>query len=150
MKKLSLTAAFLVVGLINTSCETRPVLEGDTLLKSSLQIDNSLKQCISVDSHSIKQVENTRLLKINYNTKQSIGYCGCKSALAQYRVFISNQELSAGLIDFRDNDSLSLTLSNTDILLTEAPVTVSFACAQPLQVRLEVTFIHTVNLCTTA
>jgi hypothetical protein len=129
MAKLISKLILVALTLTISSCSAKEAIESP---QTQIEFDNSLKQCISVHSHSIKQVENTRLLKINYNTKQSIGYCGCKSALAQYRTFTPHQELSAGLIDFREKKSLNLTLSNTDILLTEAPVTVSFSCSQPL------------------
>lgn len=131
MTKPSLAILLFLLSVASTSWAKTKYPAGMSH-KCKLQFDNSLSQCIAIKSHSTQQISNTRLFNLNYQYKQSIAGCGCKSTLAQYRTFTPHQELSAGLIDFREKKSLNLTLSNTDLLLTQTPVTVSFNCAQPL------------------
>ena len=114
--------------LATSSCSAKEKIEG---FQPDIKFDNSLEQCISFDSHSISQEDNITLLKLKYHANQPIGHCGCKSALAQYRVFKPHQEVVAGLIDFRDKDSLNLTLTHVGSLLTGEAITISFSCSQP-------------------
>lgn len=134
MKKLTLTAAFLVVGLTNNSCKTTQDLASDTPLKSSLQFDNSLSQCIVIKDYTTQRIDNTTLLTLKYEHKQSIASCGCKSALSQYAASSPYQEFAYGLISFLDfnGSHLTVTLSNSPNLLSQHPITLSLGCAQPL------------------
>lgn len=128
MVKLINKLFFATLVLITSSCS---VANKGTVDKKTITFDNSLAKCISIGEYSIQKVQNTSLLDFKYITEQSIAYCGCKSALAQYRVFDPHQELATGLIDFQDRESLVITLSNTTSLLKKSPITVSLTCSQP-------------------
>ena len=127
MAKLINKIFLSIIILASTSCAAKKQELDESF---SLEFDNTLNQCVVIKDYSSNTIKNTVLLNVEYEQFQSIGHCGCKSALAQYRVNSEHQELATGLLDFRNSNSLNLTLSNTESLLASS-LAIEITCSQP-------------------
>ncbi|GAA4359501.1 DUF2195 family protein [Kangiella marina] len=129
MAKLINKLLILSLAVSSSSCT---IAETITENKDVYTIENSLKACVSLAQKEAPHTyNNTTLLLVDPTIHKSIAYCGCKSALAQYRVYSPNQNIASGLLDFRSQEKVNLTLSNTTSLLNQDNITISLSCAQP-------------------
>lgn len=128
MEKLINKLSLSVLMLACSACATT---KNNSDSDIGIQFDNSLEQCISIEDYQPISIQNTHLLNIDYISIKPIGDCGCKSAIAQYRVVSADREISSGLISFTGKNNLTITLSNAQNLISEQKATVSFSCAQP-------------------
>lgn len=59
-----------------------------------LQLDNNLAKCVNIQPGRFENYLNVTLYRTNFDIKKSIGYCGCKSALATVIVTRDQAEVS--------------------------------------------------------
>ncbi|WP_223670574.1 DUF2195 family protein [Kangiella shandongensis] len=119
--------------LIIVACLSSSTLVAEQNLQNKINVtfNNNLQECVSIPRHSIQRTADKLLLSVDYKTQQVIGHCSCKSALAHYKVSAHNKELTAGLVEFRNDEELTIPLPYSDSLLRDKQVEITFSCSQP-------------------
>lgn len=80
---------FMFVALIETQCTT-----ASNVKNSAIAIDNSIRNCLRIETISQTVRNNVILLNTKIATLKNTGNCGCKSALLSYSVSIPDENLS--------------------------------------------------------
>ncbi|MCD0505840.1 DUF2195 family protein [Bordetella petrii] len=102
----------------------------------AVKVENALAQCVAVQPGMRTVTDGQLLLQADLEVKQSIGRCGCKSAIATYtsRVELEGQHrsfLQSGSIAIKQSGSRTLTLASDDQLVGDRTVVLSLGCAAP-------------------
>jgi hypothetical protein len=100
-----------------------------------ITLSNSLSGCIHVESVETATSHGIPLLKLTYRTVQNLGQCGCKSALASYRVSLIQgkalSEILTGKISFPTSGESYLPLSSGQQMIGGNGIRIHFSCAPP-------------------
>ncbi|MBO9356838.1 DUF2195 family protein [Bordetella petrii] len=102
----------------------------------SVEVENALAACVDVRPGMRATTDGQVLLQAGLDVKQSIGRCGCKSAIATYT---SQVELDGGQRGFLQSGSLhvkqsgtrTLTLASDEKLVGDRSMVLSLGCARP-------------------
>ncbi|HYG42193.1 MAG TPA: DUF2195 family protein [Bordetella sp.] len=102
----------------------------------SIKLENALAACVDVRPGMRTTTDGQVLLQAGLDLKQSIGRCGCKSAIATYT---SQVELDGGHRSFLQSGALrvkqsgphTLTLASDEKLVGDRNVVLSLGCAAP-------------------
>lgn len=102
----------------------------------SITLENALAACVDVRPGMRTTTDGQVLMQAGLDVKQSIGRCGCKSAIATYT---SRVELDGGQRSFLQSGSLrvkqsgthTLTLASDEKLVGDGNVVLSLGCAAP-------------------
>ncbi len=102
----------------------------------AIKVDNTLAQCVTLDPGMRATTDGQVLLQARFNVRQSIGHCGCKSAIATYtsQVELAGAQrsfLQSGSLRLKESGVRTLTLASDEQLVGEGSVVVSLGCARP-------------------
>ena len=118
MKKLSL---IILAGLLSLSCNA----------EERVNIDNSLSACLMLQKGEVQKAENLLLYKTNWELKDNIGNCGCKSALLSYSVYMVENDnlISYGKLSSLYKKQVSFVLSSDNAVYKDAKYKMEISCA---------------------
>ena len=98
-----------------------------------LEVDNSLSDCLYIANHGIRDKSGTLHMAAKLDSKQPIGYCGCKSALVSYRTYmIENKEahqINTGTFNSLDLDIDTIELTKLNDAKEDQTLKLSLGCA---------------------
>ena len=101
-----------------------------------VKFDNTLSRCIDITDKEFLIIKDIPFLSIKFNERKSIGECGCKSAIAAFKVqsFIDNQayDLIGGKIIFQSKSNVSIPLSMDKSIISNKNLKVAFTCSNPI------------------
>ncbi|MBV7483534.1 DUF2195 family protein [Bordetella sp. BOR01] len=102
----------------------------------SIKLENALAACVDVQPGMRATTDGQVLLQAGLQVKQSIGSCGCKSAIATYtsRVELEGGHrsfLQSGALRVKQSGSHTLTLASDEKLVGDRDVVLSLGCAAP-------------------
>lgn len=115
--------AFLLVSL--------PVVAGG----EKIDIKNQLAQCSEIHNPILAVDGNVPVLSFELILKESIGDCGCKSALGAFSVYALRDSyqshLISGKVALGKEGKKYIPVAADNSLVVSARLKVSFSCAQP-------------------
>jgi len=99
-------------------------------------VENALAACVDVRPGLRSTADGQLLLRADLQLKQSIGRCGCKSAIATYTsqaVLEGGHRsfLQRGSLRVRESGARTLTLASDAGLAGEGGIVLSLGCAAP-------------------
>ena len=102
----------------------------------SVKLENALAACVDVRPGMRTTTDGQVLMQAGLDVKQSIGRCGCKSAIATYtsRVELDGGQrsfLQSGSLRIKQSGSHTLTLASDEQLAGDGNVVLSLGCAAP-------------------
>lgn len=102
----------------------------------AIRLDNALAQCVDLRPGPRTTSEGQVLLQAQLDVKQSIGHCGCKSAIATYTAQVELEGgqqgfLQSGSLRIRESGARTLTLASDAKLVGDRAVVLSLGCARP-------------------
>lgn len=102
----------------------------------SVKVENALAACVDVRPGLRSTADGQLLLRADLEVKQSIGRCGCKSAIATYSSEVVMEGgyrsfLQRGNLRVRESGARTLTLASDAGLAGERGVVLSLGCAAP-------------------
>ncbi|MFC3150613.1 DUF2195 family protein [Litoribrevibacter euphylliae] len=103
----NLRAFFLSCGLIFSSLVTAN--------EQQVLLENGLEKCVKAGAITLSERNNLLLAETDLTLLQSIGYCGCKSAVASYAVVDDEELIRHEMFILKDSRRMSFVISN-DIL----------------------------------
>lgn len=111
----------MLSGVFSTSCNA----------SDNVTLDNSLKNCIEIKSTTVTDSDNLLLLKTQWNIKDNIGACGCKSSAFSYSVYLNGKDklMSFGIMSSLNKSSSSFVLSSDNSIYKTSKYNVSISCA---------------------
>ena len=87
------------------------LLSATAVDSSAIAIENGLQQCVQINKSDIVQRNNMTLLDADISVLQAIGYCGCKSAIANYHLYSKEQHLRSEAITLKSSTAYSFVLA---------------------------------------
>lgn len=103
----NLKAYFVSGGLIFSSLVTAN--------NQQVLLENGLEKCVKAGAITLAERNNLLLAETDLTLLQSIGYCGCKSAVASYAVVNDQDLIRHETFILKDSRRMSFIISN-DIL----------------------------------
>lgn len=101
----------------------------------SVSINNLLANCSEITNTKILNDGNMPVLSFDLILKDSIGDCGCKSALGSFMVNATREDyrsfLMAGKINFLNDGKKYLPLATDSKLIGSSTIEIQFGCASP-------------------
>ena len=95
---------------------------------SSLEINNQLEHCVSVAPGGYQLHKNLHLYSLDFSVTQSIGYCGCKSALASVTVYQQGNYLMTQTVKLKASRSINVLLSPDEAAFNLAEYSINISC----------------------
>ncbi|WP_437879684.1 DUF2195 family protein [Pseudomonas sp. LRF_L74] len=102
-----------------------------SLSAQALSFDNRLANCVVPSDGHLVQRNGALFYDVTLDVTGSIGACGCKSALASYRVNRHGQPLRAGALPLKASRQVSLLLETPRTLPTNDDLAITLDCAGP-------------------
>lgn len=123
---LRLAAALLATALCSPAAQAA----------GSIKLENALAACVAVSPGMRTTTDGQVLIQAGLDVKQSIGRCGCKSAIATYtsRVELDDGQrgfLQSGALRIKQSGTHTLTLASDEALVGDRDVVLSLGCAAP-------------------
>src|SRR5690606_1152442 len=102
----------------------------------AVKVDNALAQCVTLRPGMRAITNGQVILQARFNVTQSIGRCGCKSAIATYTSHVElagaqRSFLQSGSLRVTESGARTLTLASDEQLAGDGSVVVSLGCARP-------------------
>ncbi len=101
----------------------------------TLKLDNHLAACITINKPTMYSLDGILFAKIAYVQKDSVGACGCKSALSNYTSYGGKKErhafLMSGNLVFGEAGTMNLPLTMNPLLVVEKGIRLAISCANP-------------------
>lgn len=106
-----------------------PILLSATAVDSSaVAIENGLQQCVLINNSAIVQRNNLTLLDTDISILQSLGYCGCKSAIANYHLYSKEQHLRSEAITLKSSTAYSFVLATDNKAPMQEALRLQISC----------------------
>ncbi|SRR5690606_31284312 len=102
----------------------------------AIKVENALAACVDVQPGMRATTDGQVLLQAALDVKQSIGRCGCKSAIATYASHVELDDghrsfLQRGALRVKQSGARTLTLASDEKLVGDRNVVLSLGCAAP-------------------
>ncbi len=89
-QKLFISLAILTC-LVGAACFAQSEKPGTDPADNSVKITNNLDACVKITPKQMREINGLIWLDTEWQPKSSTGNCGCKSALMNYSVNLSNR-----------------------------------------------------------
>lgn len=80
--------------------------------EKSIPFINELAECVDVGKVSLVERNDILFIEGSLSLLQSIGYCGCQSALASYSVVNGDYVIGYGTFVLKESRTMSFTISS--------------------------------------
>lgn len=101
-----------------------------------IDLQNGLSSCVDLKPGQVKRQANIVSFDARFNLHQSIGLCGCMSALVNFTASVDvngiRQKLQQGIISLAREGDKTLILASDQNLIAGQDVRVELSCAGPL------------------
>lgn len=101
-----------------------------------IDLQNGLSSCVDLKPGQVKRQANIVSFDARFNLHQSIGMCGCMSALVNFTASVDvngiRQKLQQGIISLAREGDRTLILASDQNLIAGQDVLVELSCAGPL------------------
>ena len=95
----------------------------------SILIDNVVSECITFKKSNIEVYGNIILLNTEWEVRNNIGECGCKSAALKYEVKTeNNQSISQGMFSTINREKLQFVINTDSSLFKKLSYTLIINC----------------------
>jgi hypothetical protein len=100
-----------------------------------IQIDNSLHQCSDITLVDTTSVGNVVLATVDVKINKITAYCGCKSLVSAYTVYVdsdgSSTFISSGNFTMKNSGRVVFVVSPESSLTTGKKVRIDVSCSEP-------------------
>ena len=118
MRGIALFSCVIAVLLNEAAANNNPVVS----------IENDLVPCVQVTAYDVVQLNNLTLLNAAITVNQSIGYCGCKSAIARYHLYSEGQHLRSETITLKNSTNYSFVLASDNCEAVSQMLQLQLSC----------------------